>query len=179
MEKDKKNKNEKKNKVEEKSKFDKSKLLKGIGVIAIVIAIIGISFVASKGYGTGADAYEFTDITIDEYLELMQGEDKKIIYIARPTCSYCSLETPLLKQIASQYDLDVYYLDTTNFFDSSINDYTEDGYKLINSHEVYNEGFGTPNTIIVQNGDIVDGVYQYVEASELKDLFERNGLLNE
>lgn len=179
MEKDKKNKNEKKNKVEEKSKFDKSKLLKGIGVIAIVIAIIGISFVASKGYGSGADAYEFTDITIDEYLELMQSEGKKIVYIARPTCSYCALETPLLKQIASQYDLEVYYLDTTNFFDSSINDYTEDGYKFINSHEVYNEGYGTPNTIIVQNGDIIDGVYQYVEADELRDLFDRNGLLNE
>lgn len=82
--------------------------------MAIVIAIIGISFVASKGYGSGADAYEFTDITIDEYLELMQSEDKKIVYIARPTCSYCALETPLLKQIASQYDLEVYYLDTTN-----------------------------------------------------------------
>ena len=97
----------------------------------------------------------------------------------RPNCSFCVKETPILKRIANEFNLEVYYLDTTKFYDSNIQDYTEDGYKFINSAEVYQQGFGTPNTIIVQNGEIVDGVYQYVEASELKDLFERNGFINE
>jgi len=159
--------------------IDKSKLLKGIGVVAIVLAIVGLSFFASTSYGKNTNSVEFIDITIDEYLELMKSEEKKIVYIARPSCSYCLQETPLLKKVASDYQLEVYYLDTTSFYDSSIQDYTENGYKFINSSEVYADGFGTPNTIIVQNGEIIDGVYQYVEASELKELFERNDLINE
>ena len=171
MKKDKKNK--------DKTIVNNSKLLKGVGVVVVVLLIIGLSFLASNSYSAGASSYKFIDITIDEYLEKLNGEEKSIIYIARPTCSFCIKEAPILKKIASKYELDVYYLDTTNFYDSNIQDYTEDGYKLINSAEVYQEGFGTPNTIIVQNGEIVDGVYQYVESSELKALFERNGFINE
>lgn len=165
-------------KKEENNKIDKTKLLKGLGVIAVVLAVLGLSFFVSKSYGA-TGSYEFTNITIDEYLDLMKSEDKKIVYVARPNCSFCVKETPILKRIANEFNLEVYYLDTTKFYDSNIQDYTEDGYKFINSAEVYQQGFGTPNTIIVQNGEIVDGVYQYVEASELKDLFERNGFINE
>ena len=57
-------------------KINKKNLLKGIGVVVIVLAILGLSFVASKNYGLGTEAYKLTDITIDEYLELMHSEDK-------------------------------------------------------------------------------------------------------
>ena len=46
------------------------------------------------------------------------------------------------------------------------------------SAEQYKDGWGTPNTIIVQNGEIVDGEFSYVEKSALKDLFKRNGFIN-
>ena len=46
-------------------------------------------------------------------------------------------------------------------------------------HEKYKDGWGTPNTIIVQNGDIVDGIYQYVEEKELLDFLKTNGIINE
>ena len=171
-------KEENNNKININLNIDKTKLLKGVGLVAVVLAIIGLSFFVSKSYGA-TGAYEFTDITIDEYLELMKSETKKIVYVARPNCSFCVRETPILKKIANENGLEVYYLDTTNFYDSNIQDYTEDGYKFLNSAEIYKEGFGTPNTIVVQNGEVVDGVYQYVEASELEDLFERNGFINE
>ena len=84
----------------------------------IVLAILGLSFVASKNYGSGKEAYKFTDITIDEYLELMNSEDKKVVYVARPTCSYCQLESPIIKKIGSKYNLEIYYLNTEGFFDN-------------------------------------------------------------
>lgn len=174
-----KNNNLKKEIKKDRVSTDKTKLFKGIGVVAIVVLVIALSFVASNSYGAGAASYKFIDITIDEYLEKLNGDEKSIIYIARPTCSFCTKQAPILKKIASKYELEIYYLDTTNFYDSSIQDYTEDGYKLINSSEVYQEGFGTPNTIVVSNGEIIDGVYQYVEASELTSLFERTGFINE
>ena len=174
----------KKEKKKEKSNviqitIDKTKLFKGIGVIAAVALIIGLSFVASKSYSKDTKTFEFTNITIDEYLAKMKEEEKSIIYVARPDCSYCVKESPIIKRLGAEYDLEIFYLDTSDFVDYEAQDYTEDGYKFINSSDEYKEGFGTPNTIIVQNGEIVDGVFQYVEASELKDLFKRNGFLNE
>ena len=159
--------------------IDKTKLFKGIGVVAVVALIIGLSFVASKSYSKDTKTFEYTNITIDEYLEKMKGEEKSIIYVARPDCSYCVKESPIMKRLGAEYDLEIFYLDTSSFIDYEAQDYTEDGYKFINSSEVYKEGFGTPNTIIVQNGEIIDGVYQYVELNELKELFERNGFINE
>ena len=160
-------------------KINKKNLLKGIGVVVVVFAILSLSFVASKSYGLGKEAYKFTDITIDEYLELMNSEDKKVVYVARPTCSYCQLESPIIKKIGSKYNLEIYYLNTQGFFDEEKQDYTEDGRKFMSSNEVYKDGWGTPNTIIVQNGDIVDGIYQYVEEKELLYFLKTNGIINE
>lgn len=160
--------------------INKKNLLKGIGIFVVVLAILGLSFAASKSYGIGFN-FKFSDVTVDEYLELMKSEDKKIIYIARPTCHYCQLETPIIKKLGNKYNLTIYYLNTEKFFDDELNDYTEDGKKFINSADYYKEqgGYGTPNTIIVQNGVIVDGVYQYVEEASLLKLFKNNGFINE
>lgn len=160
--------------------INKKNLLKGIGIFVVVLAILGLSFAASKSYGIGFN-FKFSDVTVDEYLELMKSEDKKIIYVARPTCSYCQLETPIIKKLGNKYNLTIYYLNTEKFFDEELNDYTEDGKKFINSADYYKEqgGYGTPNTIIVQNGVIVDGVYQYVEEASLLKLFKDNGFINE
>lgn len=160
--------------------INKKNLMKGLGIIVLVLGVLGLSFLASNSYDGGSNkSFEFTNITVDEYLDLMKGEEKSIIYVARPDCGYCQMQKPILTKIASKNELKVYYLNTSGFFDSEAKKYTEDGEKFINSAEVYKTGFGTPNTIIVQNGEIVDGIYQYVEASELEDLFERNGFINE
>lgn len=174
-------KNKKKEDIELNVKINKQKLLKGLGVVAVVLVVMGLAFFASNGYHKETKTFEFTDITIDEYLERMNGSDKSIIYIARPTCSWCQKQSPILKKVAATHDLNVYYLNTQDFYDSEKNDYNEKGWKLINSVPKFQEqnGFGTPGTIIVQNGAVVDGVYGYVEASELENLFSRNGLINE
>ena len=86
-----------------------------------------------------------------------------------------------IKKLGNKYNLTIYYLNTEKFFDDELNDYTEDGKKFINSADYYKKqgGYGTPNTIIVQNGVIVDGVYQYVEEASLLKLFKDNGFINE
>ena len=172
-------KNEKKNN-DLTIKINKTKLLKGLGVFAVVVLVLVVAFFASNDNGE-AKVVNFTNITIDEYLERMKLDEKSIIYIARPTCSWCQKETPVVKKLMSQYDLKVYYLNTENFYDAEKEDYTEDGYKFINAAEPYKskQSFGTPNTIIVEGGNIIDGKYGYVEAKELKDMLVSNGFINE
>ena len=158
-------------------KFNKEKLLKGIGVVALVLVVLGLAFAVSNN--SSSSIFEFVQIDVDKYLDLMKEEEKSIIYVARPGCSWCQKETPVIRSIGSEYNLKIYYLNTDGFWNSELEDYTEDGKKFVNSSEKYKEGFGTPNTIIVQNGKIVDGEFGYAEKSALKSLFIRNGFIDE
>lgn len=174
---------ENKQKRERKFNIDKEKIFKGIGVGLIVLIVLVLSFLASKSYAIDTESFEFKNITIDEYLTLVADEEANIIYVARPNCSWCQKESPIIKKIGSEYDLTINYLDTSNFTYQTEDGnfaYTEDGLKFVGTSEKYqNEGYGTPNTLIVQNGEIIDGIYQYADASQLKDLFKRNGFINE
>ena len=167
--KDKEVKNEKNKKDKDTTKI-KENIFKGLGIFIMVVAVLGLAFWTSKTYGSGIGAYEFNYIDIDEYLEFLDSKDKHIVYVARPSCSYCQVETPIVKRIAGKYKLDIYYLNTEEFYDSELKDYTEDGYKLINSTDTFSEGISTPNTLIVQNGKVIDGEYGYVEEDSLIDL---------
>lgn len=171
------------NKKEKKINFDKVKILKGIGVGAIVLIVLGLSFLVSKNYDSNVSSYEFNKITIDEYLALVDSDDASIVYVAMPGCGWCQKQTPILKKIAAENNLEVNYLDTTNFVyqtETGETAYSEAGLKFISTSERYKaEGYGTPNTIIVQNGTVVDGVFQYSDRNGLIELFERAGFISE
>ena len=171
----------KKENIEITLKFNKKNLLKGTGIFFVVLAVLGLAFAVSNTVDGKSNTFEFINITIDEYLTKLGESEKSIVYVARPTCSWCQKETPIIKSLGSKYGLKIYYLNTEEFYDSEINDYSESGYKFINAAEPYksDQKFGTPNTIIIQNGEIVDGEYGYVAKDELEDFFERNGFIDE
>ena len=92
---------------------------------------------------------ELNDIDIDEYLDLKEGSDASIIYIARPTCHYCQEMEPIVRNIVYEYGVEINYLNTDELDD--------DGQaKLIESDDYFSEGYGTPLLLVVQNGEIVD-----------------------
>jgi len=159
-------------------RFNKKKLLQGVGIVAVVLAVLGLAFLVSTNSSKNAKSFEFVNITINDYLEKMKQEEKSIIYVARPGCSWCQKESPIVKSLGSEYDLTIYYLNTDPFWNSEAQTYTAEGEMFINSSEKYKDGWGTPNTIIVGNGEIIDGEFSYVEKDKLKDLFKRNGFIN-
>ncbi|MBQ8892125.1 MAG: hypothetical protein IJ068_04655 [Bacilli bacterium] len=178
MKKEENKKNKKNDEVEISFKFNKKKLVQGLGIALVVVAVLGLAFAVSNTTSKDTKAFEFVDITVDDYLEKMKESEKSVIYVARPGCSWCQKESPIIKALGAQYDLTIYYLNTDPFWDSENETYTEAGQKFMASAEQYKDGWGTPNTIIVQNGEIVDGEFSYVEKSALKDLFKRNGFIN-
>ncbi len=158
--------------------FSKTNLIKGLIVVALVFSVLGLAFWASSSYGAGT-SYDFTSIDIDTYLDYLNDDEMRIVYISRPNCPHCVRETPILKKVAAENNLTIYYLNTIDFYDDSIEDYTEDGYKLINSTAEFSEGISTPNILIVQSGKVVDRIEGEAPASDLTDLFTRNGFINE
>lgn len=158
------------------SKETKEKIFKGVGIFVLVLAVLGLASWVSSSYGAN---YEFEKITLDKYFEYLNDSEKRIILLARPDCSWCQLEDPIIKSVARKNKLKIYYLDATPFYSGIEDDpFTEDGKKLINSApDWFTDGIGTPNTLIVQNGKIIDGAGGYAERSQLETLFKDNGFM--
>lgn len=112
----------------------------------------------------------FNKLTIDKYLELIKSSEKSIILVARPTCGYCEQFSPILKKAADDMKLTINYVNTDEFT-------SEDWETFGNSLEyLAKEDWGTPLTLIVQNGKLVAANNGYVELDGIKSFFKENGL---
>ena len=111
----------------------------------------------------------FNEITIDEYLSLIASEEKSIILVARPTCYYCQQFTPILKQAMEDMNLTINYIDTDKFSSEDYSKFTE------SLDYIKNTEWGTPLTLIVQNGKTIDENNGYVELDKIKEFFTKNG----
>ena len=111
----------------------------------------------------------FNEINMEQYLSLISSSEKSIVLVARPTCYYCQQFTPILKQAMEEMNLTINYIDTDKF--------TSDDYeKFSNSLDyIKNNEWGTPLTLIVQNGEAIDVNNGYVELNTIKEFFTKNG----
>ena len=133
-------------------------------VVAIIISMVVTSSSGSynKGNGSSSSASsveeesnsikdsekaDLTSIGIDQYLELLKGSEASVIYIGRPTCSHCVIQKPIMEHLVYKYGVKVNYLNTDDLDDDGIS-------KLQSSNEYFSEGWGTPLTLVVKDGDI-------------------------
>lgn len=156
---------------------------KAIVIAILVVLLLGILFFISEKNNTAfVEPVSFTDeeqadlksISVNDYLNLKAGSDTSVIYIARPTCSHCVTQTPRMKYIKYKYGVEINYLNTDEF-DQEGTDYE----KLASSDSFFDEGFGTPTTLIVQNDKIVDSISGESEISDLVKLFKKYNLIKE
>ncbi len=152
----------------------KNKPIVGFIIGGAVVLLLILSFFLSDTSSSNKVSVDnvLDDIGISEYTSMLEGNNPSIIYIGRPTCSYCELLKPILNSVADEYDLDVNYLNTDELSDS-------DHQKLLDSHDYFAEGYGTPLILIVNNGEIVNINEGYVEEATLVDFFVSNGFINE
>lgn len=177
--------------IEVKDKKAQDLVKKALGITSIVLlvalvigAAVGVSHMdktksnnktttteSSSDYSqTALEQAGFNKVSIDEYLNLIKSSDKQIILIARPTCGYCEKFTPILKQAMEDMNLTINYVNTDNFS-------SDDWSKFQNSFDyLASDEWGTPLTLIVQNGKIVDKNNGYVELDAIKEFFTKNGL---
>lgn len=112
------------------------------------------------------------DIDIDKYLELKEGSEASIIYIARPTCHYCQEEEPIIKNIVYEYDITVNYLNTDKLDDKGQS-------KLVKSDDYFSKGYGTPLLLVVKDDKIVDIIEGLSTKENIVNFFKEHGFINE
>lgn len=153
------------------------KVLKITGIILLVILIIGVAVGVTYIKGDESTLNEtvtletagFNELSLDEYLTLIEKDEKSIILVARPTCSFCGKFSPILKQAKDDMNLTINYIDTDKF---SSEDWTtfQSSLAYLNSEE-----WGTPLVLIVQNKEVIAENNGYVELDEIKSFFKING----
>lgn len=164
-------------------------------VVLVLIIVFGASYFASElqecdGSGstttsstnstttssTNSDIPEeeqgdLKEIDIDEYLDLKEGSEASIIYIARPTCHYCQEMEPIVRNIVYEYEVEVNYLNTDELDD-------EGQAKLIESDDYFSEGYATPLLLVVQDDEIVDILEGLSEKDATVEFFRDNGFID-
>lgn len=156
------------------------KILKVFGIILVVAIVIGVAIGVSniKKDDTNSDnnvetteleEAGFNEVTLSEYLDLVKSSEKSIILVARPTCGYCQQFTPILKQAMEDMNLTINYIDTDKFSEDDWTPFTE------SLDYLKNEQWGTPLTLIVQNGEAIAENNGYVELDTIKEFFTNNG----
>ena len=165
---------------ESKDKELVCKILKVFGIVLAVAIVIGIAIGISniKKDDTNSDnnvetteleEAGFNEVTLSEYLDLVKSSEKSIILVARPTCGYCQQFTPILKQAMEDMNLTINYIDTDKFSEDDWTPFTE------SLDYLKSEQWGTPLTLIVQNGEAIAENNGYVELDTIKEFFTNNG----
>lgn len=113
---------------------------------------------------------ELTQISVTDYLDYYNGEESKLVLVARPTCHYCQIAEPIIQNLAYKYDIDIYYLNTDNFTGDDEQNFTS-------SNEMFQNGFGTPLLLSVGNGSIIDTVDGLTDSDHYVEFFKENGYI--
>lgn len=114
---------------------------------------------------------ELEEIGVDRYLEVKKDSEASVIYIARPTCHYCEIQGPIIKNIAFEHEFPIYYLNT-DAMDS------DDTITFTQSDDIFKEGFGTPCTIIVKDDKIVAKAEGLTDKTTLLEFFKKNDIIS-
>lgn len=117
---------------------------------------------------------DLNEIDIDEYLDLLKGDEASIIYVARPTCHYCQQMEPIVRNIVYEYGITVNYLNTDKLDDEGQADF-------IKSNDYFDEkgGYGTPMLIVVKDDEFVDVLEGLTDKDTAVNFFKDNGLIEE
>ena len=109
-------------------------------------------------------------IGIDEYKKLVSGKENSIIVVGQSTCTYCVNAKVILNDIVASNGTKVNYLNVTYLDDDAKKEF-------ISSFDYFSGSWGTPLTLIVKDGKIVDKLEQMVSKDEYISFFEKNGVL--
>ena len=109
-----------------------------------------------------------TDFLKDFY-EAFDSKDIKVIFFARTSCGYCQLQKPILKNVAKDYDLDYFNIDTDELSETEVSEVMS----------ALGIGGSTPNTVVVKEGKVLATSNGYLDGKAYVKYLVKNGVLKE
>ncbi len=111
------------------------------------------------------------EVDIDNYLKLIKSKGNHIVFIGRETCSWCQKYKPVMKNVAKDNNITLYYIDTDKFEGEDWNNFTASESYLTEKQ------WGTPLTFLYKDGKLVDTIGGYVDESAVHEFLVKNGVI--
>lgn len=112
------------------------------------------------------------DKIVKKVNELVASKELNLLFLGKPTCSYCVMLQPLMDNLSEKYDFDYTYVNVNKLTDSQFN-------KTASKLNIDTENFGTPYLAIVKDGKKVAEQPGYVEEDDLFNFLQNNGIISE
>lgn len=150
-----------------------------VGLIAllIVLSLVTKDTTKKEEGNTTVDDSELTSLNFvdyDTFMSKLESGEKAIYVLGQTTCGYCSMYKPVINEVASEYGVEFNYI--------NINTLEEDQYNSLKEAIDYvrdNDDWGTPLTLIVEDGETVDKINGYTEKDEVVSFLKTNGFIEE
>lgn len=136
---------------------EKKKVIVLLGAIAaVILLIVACSFIESKK----SRKY------LNDFYAAFNGSEEKLVMIGRDNCSWCQLFKPVLDSMHDKFGLEYLYVNTNELTSSVFK-------KLLKDIKVDENDFGTPLTIVVKEGKVVDSLNGYVDDLEVLSFLKK------
>ena len=137
-----------------------------VSVVAVIALIVGMVVTKDKKVTTKSkDSGEI----LDSFYKYMGSDDETVIYYGSSTCSYCSLQTPIMKQIKEDYKIDYLYVDASKLS-------SDDQKEILKVLDI--EG-STPTIAVVKDDEVIDVNVGYMDGKDTVNFLKKNKILDE
>ena len=136
---------------------EKKKTIILFSIVAAVILLI-----------IGGSIYEGhkSKVYLNDFYSALNGSENKLVMIGRDNCSWCQLFKPVLDSMKEEYGFDYLYVNTNELTNGVFN-------KMLKDIGVDKNSFGTPLTIVVKDGEVIDSLNGYVDEQELLSFLKK------
>ena len=137
-----------------------------VGLIC-VLAFVGNDKNKENSSSNTQTARDTSTDALKEFYKQFDSKDLNVIFFASSTCGYCSLEKPILKNIADDNDMKYYEIDASALSKTELNE-------IISALGIQG---ATPTTVIVKEGKVVATNEGYLDGKPYTEFFVKNGVL--
>lgn len=108
-----------------------------------------------------------TQINVDQFTQLLESENTKIVLVASLECPHCTALKPKINELAGSLNVEVNYLELTTMTEEEQN-------KFYNSNEFFKTNTSIPLVIAIRNNEVIDSFVGNVEKEQVEAFLRRN-----
>lgn len=126
------------------------------------------------------EAY-ITFIDYSDFEGMIDKNDTNVVVVGQTSCGHCIAFKPAINSVAEDYDVTINYLNLTEMTEDEYNSFTQDLKDIeYNDPDFVEKGsFGTPLTLIIENGKVKDYISGQRTKSQLVRELKRAGIISE
>ena len=114
-----------------------------------------------------AETNSFNDINYNEYKNLISSEEIEFVYFGSPTCGYCEMIEPVLKDVQKELNFQFNYLNVNEMKEEDFGD-------LPKTYGLFQNPWGTPTLLAIKDGQIFNYSSGYKEKAEVLEFINES-----